>query len=537
MFRRPTLIVFTTALLAACGGGGNSTPTTPPPPPPLTLQLELRREAASGLDTIVAIATATRGAVPTPGLTIAASASRGTASAVVDRGDGRYELRITPAGTGEHPVTVAAEGVSATKTALVLFDVHEDWDQPEAVAGLVNTPGYEDGVTISPDGEYLFVQTGPFHWSGSVVFQTARAIGGAGGNRLMPSTFSHPWIDTLIGPYTAPERPGFPDGRLSGKLFLHNSLSWGVGLGLAPNWGMSTQIYGFRRQTDGTFTAPFRIAFADANDGLVTPYGIGLQMFGNGAARVVFSLDMPSPLDELLVDVAGDGFGGGDDEPSGIDLYTADIALGQDNLLGTFLPTGTPGTPPRRSTPFSAVPVQLGNVGSNGVRGTQGNVGYHEAGGQIVLFTDDEYDRDLDSGEIAAYVQTSGVFPGGTWQKVMLPSVVNSSDDEIQPHFTGGELFFTRMPGPDIWRSAWNGPLTATGLADARHWSDPVRLLAKDPVPTIGACIAVGEPTSCVRQGQTWLYFVYAVVRAIDDSGPTTFYDLDFNAGCVRRRR
>lgn len=443
MLRRPALLVCASALVAACGGGGQFTPVPPPPPAP-ALQLEVLREAGSGLDPVVAIVTATRAGVAAPGLTVTGAVNRGAASAVVDRGDGRYEFRVTPAGTGEHAVTVAAEGVSVTRTALVLFDVHEDWEQPEVVAGLVNTAGYEDGVTISPDGEWLFVQTGPFRWSGSVVFQTARSAGGAGGNRLAPTPFSHPWLDTLIGPYTAPERPNFPNGRLSGSLFLHNSLSWGVALGLAPNWGMSTQIYGFRRQADGSFAAPFRVAFADANDGLVTPYGLGLQMLGGAAARAVFSLDMPSELDELVVDVAGDGLGGGDDERSGIDLYSADIVLGQENLLGVFAPTGTPGMPPRKATPFAAVPVELGRVGSDGVRGTQGNVGYYEAGGRVVLFADDEYDRDADSGEIVAHVQTGGVFPGGDWQKVVLPWVVNSGDDEIQPHFTGNELFFTR---------------------------------------------------------------------------------------------
>ncbi len=525
-------------LLSACppSEGDDPVPSDPAGEDEIVITLAFARNDQPGPDPFTVTASLTRGGDPLPGQALDVTVPRGSASAVTDHGGGIYTFQVAPAGTGEHPVTVSAGETEVTRTALVLWDVHADWGQPMKVPGLVNTEGYEDGVTVSPDGEYVFVQTGPFRWSGLIVFLTPRADGGAGGNRLVPTEFHHPWMDELIGSYTAPERPGFFDGRFSGDQFLHNSNAWGVGVNQAPNWGMSTMFYGFKRQADGSFAEPFYVAFDDENDAIVSPYGLGIRMEGDGTARLVFSLDMPSDLDEQPVDVNGDGFGGADDVASGIDLYTADIVLGQDNILGTFKATGTPGTPPRKDTPFSAVPVALGDTGTDGIYGTQGNVGYFESGGTAILFTDDEYDTGGDRGEIAVYVQESGTFPNGTWSKTLLPSKVNTADEEIQPFFTGQDLYFCRLSGPEVWHVSYTGPHTAAGFADNANWGTPEKLLAKAVSAAVGNCVAIGEPTTCTRQGDTHLYFVYAVVRAVDDSAATTFYDLDFDAGFVKKR-
>jgi hypothetical protein len=99
---------------------------------------------------------------------------------------------------GEYRVTATVAATSIVRTALVLQDVHADWGQPQSVAGLVNTDGYEDGVTIAPDGQTLFVQYGPYRWSSLLVFQESRANGGCGGNRLVPDRCTHPWLDTTM---------------------------------------------------------------------------------------------------------------------------------------------------------------------------------------------------------------------------------------------------------------------------------------------------------------------------------------------------
>lgn len=536
--RAPILAALLLAALAACSPSADEEPPPAAPAGEVGLALSFERQDDPGLDPFTVTVTLTRGGRPAPGETVTAEAPRGTASPVADHGDGTYSFSVTPDDTGEHPVTVRAAGRSVQRTALVLRDVHSDWGQPMEVPGLVNTAGYEDGVTVSPDGSWLFVQTGPFHWSGLIVFLTPRDQGGAGGHRLLPTEFHHPWMDELVGTYTAPRRPGFFDGRFDGMRFLHNARSWGVGENQAPNWGMSTMLYGFRRLDDGRFGDPFYIAFDDAGDAIVTPYGLAVRPVsgGDGRARIVFSLDMPAAEDEPWVDVAGDGFGGPDDARSGIDLYTAEITLGANNILGTFAPTGTPGTPPRKTAPFSAVPVALGNTGTAGIFGTQGNVSWFEDDDAVLLFTDDEYDAGGDRGDIAAYELASGAFPAGSWTKVLLPAPVNTADDEIQPFFTGKGLFFTRSSGPEVWYAAYAGPPTAQGLAAPAHWSAPVKILHKDTVPAVGRIIALGEPTRCVRRGRETLYFLYGVVRAIDDAAPATFYDIDMNAGFVHRR-
>lgn len=519
-------------LLAACSGGGGASA-----PAPLQLALEFTRLDQAGLDPFAVTVTATRGGAPQTGLALAVTTSRGALGAVGELGDGRYSFVVTPVATGEHEVRVTADGAEVTRTALVLADVASGWDQPMAVPGLVNTAGYEDGCAVSPDGEYVFVHTGPVYWTGFQVFRTPRAQGGAGGNRLVPTEFHHPYMDDLIGPMTAPERPGFFTARFANGHQLHNAVAWGVGPNESPVFALSTMRYSFRRQPDGSYGEPFWLAFDDQGDALVTPYGLTMRDLGNGQTRLVFSLGVPAAEDQQLVDVQGDGFGGADDVRSGTDLWTCDVALGQDTVLGTFAPTGTPATPPRMQGAFLAQPVGLGDVGTAGVFGTQGNPCLYEANGHTLLFTDDEYDQDADSGELVVYEQQSGTWPGGTWTKTLLPLPVNTSGEgEIQPWFTGDGLYWSRTSGPDLWHATYSGAATAANLANPTNWGTPQRVLANDTVPQIGACLGIGQPTICTRDGARWLYFTYAVVRGYDDSGPTTFYDLDFQAGFVRVR-
>ena len=192
--------------LNACGGtSDNSTGNA-------TYSIELvfsRIDNASGLDPFMVTAIVFKDGTPSADLSPAVQLQRGSHNGINDLGNGRYRFTVTPVQTGEHKVTVSYENASQSRTALVFASVHADWGQPMAVAGLVNTEGYEDGVTISPDGQYLFVQTGPQYFSGLFIFLEARVNGGCGGDRLLPTVCNHPWIDTLPGPYTAPQRPGF----------------------------------------------------------------------------------------------------------------------------------------------------------------------------------------------------------------------------------------------------------------------------------------------------------------------------------------
>ncbi|MEM6733184.1 MAG: hypothetical protein AAF658_16620, partial [Myxococcota bacterium] len=366
----------------------------------------------------------TNNGVPFPGAQIESSAARGMLSEIVDAGSGRYTAELTPEGTGEHPLTFTVEGTPYTRTPVVFPVVATDWAQPMKVEGLVNTQGYEDGATITPDGEYLFVQYGPLYFSGIFVFDLDRANGGCGEERLVPDRCEHPWINNTIGPFDAPERPGFFDGRIgSNGEWLHNANAWNVGVEQAPNFALSTMFYGFRRQPDGSFAEPFYLAFEDLNDGLISPFGLSFVLTENNTATLAFALNDPEDADQ--VDFDGNG---SDDASSLTDIFTIDITLGENVTLGTYARAGSAIAPPVRSTPFPSTLVDFGKEGTEGIAGTQGNPHLHFINGVAhAVWTDDERDDDADTGELAVYVLESGTFPSsGVWSKTLLPSNINT---------------------------------------------------------------------------------------------------------------
>lgn len=497
--------------LVACGGGGSGDDdgdgdelTTP------QLSITLSRIPAAGLDPI-AVQISVEGSQAAPSVEV----DRGTASAVVASGT-EWTATVTPSTTGEYTITATLNGVSASRTAIVVEHVHADWGQPEMVRGLVNTDGYEDGPNITPDGRYLFVQYGPYYWAGLQVFNTARASGGAGGNRLSPSVYTHPWMDDIIGPIDGPQRPGFPTARIADGKNRHNAVSWGVGDGLAPNLAWSTVWYGFERQADGRFANPFKVAFDDLDDGLINPFGISFQPLGGDTYRASFSL------------------GDGATTDGGFDLYQATLSAGTTTNLGTYVPT-TPGSRPARSLPFAASLIDLGTN-----TGTQGNnfLELDSTGAVQAIWTDDEYDSDADTHKLTVHVVQSGSFPASaSYTSVVLPGVVNVSGTEaIQPCMASDGLFFTQ--DVSIAFAGYSGSISAPDYANAANWSAPVTILQKDTgtgvvdAADIGKIIAIGEPTVAVIDGHRVLYFVYARVRAID---PITGHaDLDFQVGLVR---
>lgn len=531
-------------LLSACSSGsGNSSPSS------YSIALAFNRiDNASGLDPFQVTATVQEDGQLKPGLAadISIALGQGSAGSVSEASPGVYQFTVTPDQTGEYPVTVSYQGSSVTRTALVLAEVDSAWGQPMAVSGLVNTAGYEDGVTITPDGQYLFVQYGPIYFSGIMLFNVPRSSGGCGGDRLTPTRCTHAWLDNSIGPYTAPERPGFFTGRIStdtGTL-LHNANSWGVGTDQAPIFAPSTLFYGFKRQADGSFAEPFYVAFADDNDALINPGGLSFMLHGDGTATILFFLDDADASGQ--VDVYGDGSLIVD---SLHDIYTADITLGRDNILGTYVYSGYPGTPPIRSSDYSAQLVNFGKTGIKGIDGTQGNPHLYESGGVIQsIWTDDERDdpslgvadRDGDFGQISVYLLDSGTFPDGNWSKVILPTKVNqpSPSNEIQPFFTGSGLYFTHSSStqlPEIYYSAYSGSHSRTDLANSANWGMPRKLLGLGATDSIGQVTAIGEPTIANDNGSEYLYFVYGVIRGFD-SGTSGLADINMQAGYVKKR-
>ena len=533
-------------LLGACGGSADSGNSTAGGTAQYSIELAFSRlDNAAGLDPFQVTATIRKDGQAAAGLQPQVQLQRGTRNAISDLGDGRYRFTVTPAQTGEHRVTVSYQEASSSRTALVLKSVHPDWGQPMAVEGLVNTEGYEDGLTVSPDGQHLFTQTSPQYFSALFVFLEPRANGGCGGDRLNPSICRHPWLDTLPGPYTAPERPGFFDGRFSGNTFLHNSSIWQLDVDQVPIFAFATMFYGFKKQADGRFAEPFYIAFDDLKDAIANPFGMSFRNNPDGSLTMVFAHDDGDP--GAVVD--HDSNAGTAPIDSRFDIYTLDITPGQNTSLGSYISNTTPGTPPLRGSFFPSRRIDLGSTGTEGNYGTQGNPHlYVLTDGSIhSIWTDDEHDANNDDpgswnfdlgdnadlGDLSVYTLTAGSFPDGSWQKTVLPATINAGGDQIQPFFTGQGLFYTQ--DTSILYAAYNGARTAAGFASDSNWMTPVTILQKDAgnSPT-GKIIAIGEPTIASDNGKQILYFIYGYVRAID--AVTGLSDTDLQAGYVERR-
>ncbi|MEJ2440049.1 MAG: hypothetical protein P8Z72_10320 [Gammaproteobacteria bacterium] len=209
---RFTWVLSFVAGLSACGGGGASGGAAPA----YSISLAFTRLTSASTNPFrVTVSLTQDGQAVTGAATdLQITLGRGSHNSVREVAPGQYAFTVIPDGTGEYPVSVSYHGASFSRTPLVLAQVQAGWGQPMAVAGLVNTPGYEDGVTVSADGQYLFVQYGPVYFGAFQLFTTPRANGGCGGNRLSPTRCTHPWLDDTIGPYAAPARPGFFTGRI-----------------------------------------------------------------------------------------------------------------------------------------------------------------------------------------------------------------------------------------------------------------------------------------------------------------------------------
>lgn len=483
-------------LMIGCSSGDD---TVVPAADAIEITLAFSRVAQAGLDDVKVSATITNNGVAVSGITPVVTMSSGTLSAIAESSAGVYVFTVTPASTGEFPVTVSHAGVSTTGKALVLFDVHADWGQPMSVEGLVNTEGYEDGPVISADGEWLFVQTGPIYFSGLHYFP---APSGCNSTLVDCAATTHAeWVYDVIGPYNAPERPGFYDKRIvAGQINHFTDFFGGLELFSPP-----TLFYGFKRQDDGSYKQPFRVSINDNQEALLNPFGLYPRIDSANSATILFAFN--NPIDEL-----GDG---------GADIYTAPITLGQENDLITF---STASGMTRTSTTATLVnfPSHLG---------TQGNPHLHSnADGSVnSVWVDNEKNLDATL-DLFYYQLKAGTFPSGSWgdmTQLPIDKLDLPTSSEAMPFFDGGTLYLHRDSG--IVSSDYLGGI----YSESGSWTDTVSIIdGGGSCTNIGCISVVGEPTIARIDGKTFLFFVYDLLRSYDGGA---FGDVNMQIGVIEK--
>ena len=463
------------------------------------------RVPQAGLDPFDVVVTVKVDGVATAGKTLTVAIPKGTATPVDDRGDGTYVITVTPAITGMYPVTVASDGVTIARTAIVFDTVGAGVGQPMAVPGdFVNTPGYEDGVTVTPDGQYLFVQYGPLYFSGIVNVASICADAAYSLYNLndCPGRTNSGLVFDTIGPYAAPARPGFhAQAIVNGKLrHLPGLVIAGTANGLlAP----PTMFYGFHRQPDGTFAEPFHVAFDDPK-GINGPFGLSFVHGANGTAT--FAVAWNNFLNDL-----------GDD---GADVYTGTLTLGQNTSLGTVAYGTAFG-----GDSFAAITPTIAPVPFTSNAGQQGNphLGTNAQGAITTIWTDDEGA----SNDLSVYRLTAGTFPSGTWVKDTLPAPINTADEEDQPFFTGAALIFSR--GAQIVSHAYQptAGACANGFTSPTCWGAEQVLVGGNGHLGAGEVFGAGEPTIATIGGKRFLYFVVVEVRDVQAFPGIVDFNLD----------
>lgn len=512
-----------------CGGGSSSsTATTKPIINTASFSLTLERISDNiSFDDIKVIIKIEGTSSSTNINQINFTTSKGTKSSLTFINNNEYSFLINTSSTGEHKIEVTIDNITKSKIALVLKGTNSDWGQAQSVEGFVNTQGYEDGITITPDGEYLFVQYGPYRWS-SLLF----------GCIPSSNTCTHSWTNTIIGDISSPKRPGFYTSRFNGTTQKHNLNSWNIGDNQAPFYPLTTMFYGFKKQEDGSFKEPFFLAFEDEGDGIIGPYGLSFMKLSDNTYRTIFSLKDSFTSNESATSAVS---------KKSFDIYSFDATFNQNNILGVYTKQNVVG-PPLRSTTFPSTKVDFGSSADSNY-GTQGNPFiYYENSLVKSIWTDDEHDKndsssdnDLDGDKISVYLKNSGTFPSTSdWEKIILPSDVNiPSKETLQPTFINNKLYFTQ--DFNIKNSIFSGDHLSTHLSNNSYWSDASIIIEKETVDIlnatdsdIGKIVSLGEPTIAIINGKEVLYFMYAYIRGVDAT--TNNADLDFQAGFIKNK-
>ncbi len=462
------------------------------------IELTFRRIHAAGPDPVHVKVRVTKAGAPDRAAKLRLDIPKGKVTPVKNHRDGNYTFIVTPDSTGVYPITVSTPTATVSRKALVLNDVLKGAGQPMAVEGDVNTEGYEDGITISPDGEYLFIQYAPLYFSG--IAYHGQICSGPDWSMFdianCGTKDNSNWVFDTIGPYKAPTRPGFPTGAISdGKLTHLNLVIPGVAnkIPIFP-----TVFYGFKRQPDGSFRQPFKVAFNDAR-GTNGPFGLSFVKGPNN------TLNFAVAWSNYFNNLGGDG---------SQDIYYGSLIPGRSKNLGnvTYNEDGF----------FKAIQPKIAPVSFSSHAGVQGNPHLYadDAGLVRSIWTDDEQVTH----NLAVHVLTSGVYPKGKWQTLNLPSRINTKADESQPFFTGKRLYLNRNTTV-VYHEYLGGPFERN-----TSWGPQVIVLRSGELG-LEKIFGVGEPTLATVNGKTVLYFVFVKGRSLGVGG--TLYDFDLDAAFV----
>ncbi len=424
------------------------------------------------------------------------SAEKGSLSEIKEKGNGIYSAILTPEKTGIYPVTVSYENKSVTRKILVVRELMEGVSQPILVPGMINSEGYEDGITITPDGNYLFIQYGPLYFSGIFLCSEICAEEGWSMYNLKSceEKDDSKWVFDTIGPYSAPLRPDFPTGAIENGKLTHIDITIdGVANKIAL---FPTVFYGFKRDENGEFTNPFKVSFNDAR-GTNGPFGLSFRTREDGITD--FTVAWNNYFEDL-----------GDDKP---DIYSGTMKLGENTNLGDVAYNGDM---------FASIKPNVKPVNFPSHDGVQGNPSlYNNENGKITsIWTDDEQVTH----DISVYILKSGSYPDGEWEKLVLPSKINTEASESQPYFTGKRLYLNR--DTHISYHEYLG-ISPEDYDKDSSWGDEVTVI-KGGDFEVGTIYGMGEPTIANYNGKTYLYFAYVEIRSPGETAGR--YDLDLGA-------
>jgi len=514
-------IVLALALFACSSGSGGGEPPTGNVPTTISLAMSFERGNPGEIDVRVrtTVLTGAVGFAPDAAfLTISADfGTLGSVTPITVAGASanQFDFSVTlvpPATdssgdnwTGEIPITAryldqAGNNLdeSITRIALVLTGAMSGLGQPEAVPGLVNTPGVEDSPQVSPDGQWLTVGTySPVDLGYCQV----------NGNDPANAACNDNYFDQ-----SGVERPDmFGANRILNATTIDHAVP-------AINYDPATfpdpiatppvASYGFRLINDNTFGDPFVLGIDAEGYPWQAPYGFSFDSIDGTQARVFYSYNSLNDVPESLTDI-----------------YHSDITLGVPNVFGNYqnaiLMNFTGQEAIIDSTPICAtVECEYGNPHI-----TQDRLWFDNERQSYDLFFVD--------------VTRDGTgFPTSYSAAKRIP-VSQVPRGESMPYMDGDTLYYqcdtnicrSRLvtPGADpALQSSWQAEETVLVGSSSLDW--------QMNLGRSGRVVATTEPSVATitvnNQAQKWLYFGY-IMQIHYGPGPTDF-GANWNVGRAR---